>query len=76
MEIYLVVPYAEKDTVKSLGAKWDARVRRWYVPAGRSPAKFEQWMTEECRAVWRRHYGLRAHERTTLKNAARALGAR
>lgn len=28
---YLEVPYAEKDEVKSLGAKWDIQVKKWYV---------------------------------------------
>lgn len=28
---YLVTPYAEKDRVKALGARWDAGRRQWYV---------------------------------------------
>lgn len=31
---WLDVPYAEKDKAKSLGARWDAREKRWYAPAG------------------------------------------
>mgnify|MGYP000776491001 CR=1 len=26
---YLQVPYVEKDEVKALGAKWDARQKQW-----------------------------------------------
>ena len=32
---YLNCPYSEKDLVKSLGARWDADARKWYVPSGR-----------------------------------------
>jgi hypothetical protein len=30
--IYLDVPFAQKDTAKSKGAKWDAEKRKWYAP--------------------------------------------
>ncbi|WP_017594916.1 DUF5710 domain-containing protein [Nocardiopsis potens] len=30
--IWLDVPFAEKDEAKALGARWDARRRRWYAP--------------------------------------------
>ena len=37
---YLNVPYHEKNHAKSLGAKWDARVRKWY---GREPELIQRW---------------------------------
>ena len=30
-KIYLNVPYSEKDEAKVLGAKWDARRKKWYM---------------------------------------------
>ena len=32
--VYLEVPYIDKDTVIKLGAKWDKKLHYWYVPKG------------------------------------------
>lgn len=40
----LDVPFADKDRVKALGARWDHRSRRWYVPAGADTALFAPWL--------------------------------
>ncbi|MGY6274187.1 DUF5710 domain-containing protein [Methylomonas sp. MgM2] len=40
---YLNVPYAEKDAAKARGARWDPTNKKWYVPAGKNTAPFEQW---------------------------------
>ncbi len=42
--IYLTVPFPEKDAAKSLGAKWDGVQRQWYVPDGRDLAPFVAWL--------------------------------
>jgi hypothetical protein len=44
---WLHVPYAEKDQAKALGARWDARARSWYVPAGRDLPPFARWLPTE-----------------------------
>ncbi len=31
MRINLVAPFAEKDAVKALGARWDAANKNWYI---------------------------------------------
>lgn len=41
---YLVVPYPEKDRAKSLGARWDAAARQWYVPSGGDLTAFREWL--------------------------------
>lgn len=41
---YLTVPFKEKDSAKSLGARWDSDVRRWYVPEGQDLAPFAAWL--------------------------------
>lgn len=45
-DIYLAVPYSQKDEAKALGARWDWNERSWYIPAGcRNPLEcFEKWM--------------------------------
>ena len=40
---FLVVPFAQKDEVKALGARWDAAARKWYVPAGKEKDAFKRW---------------------------------
>lgn len=39
----LKVPFAEKDEAKALGARWDAAIKKWYVPAGVDLAPFARW---------------------------------
>jgi hypothetical protein len=44
---YLEVPFAEKEIVKSLGAKWDPENFCWYVRASEDLTPFAQW-----RPIW------------------------
>lgn len=39
---YLRVPYAEKDTVKGLGGRWDEAQKKWYC-LGKT-GKFKKWL--------------------------------
>ena len=41
---YLKVPFSQKDAAKSLGAKWDATLSRWYVPETIDLAPFSDWL--------------------------------
>jgi Domain of unknown function (DUF5710) len=41
--INLKVPFNEKDQAKSLGARWNAEAKLWYVPQGVEAAPFEKW---------------------------------
>jgi DNA polymerase III epsilon subunit-like protein len=41
---YIEVPYKEKDTAKALGAKWDYKRTKWYVPMHLNIGKFGKWM--------------------------------
>ncbi len=43
--IALKVPFNEKDQAKSLGARWNAESKHWYVPQGIDAAPFEKWLT-------------------------------
>ena len=43
--INLKVPFNEKDQAKSLGARWNAEVKLWYVPIGVDAAPFEKWLS-------------------------------
>lgn len=45
--IDLVVPFAEKDKAKQLGARWDSERKLWYVPDGVSVSAFEQWLSSK-----------------------------
>ena len=43
---YLTVPYAQKDAVKALGARWDAANKKWYVSTDKDLALFKQWQPQ------------------------------
>ena len=45
--INLKVPFNEKDQAKSLGARWNAEAKLWYVPQGVEAAAFEKWFTSK-----------------------------
>lgn len=40
---FLNVPYAEKDQARALGAKWDGKAKRWFVPVDTDLNKFKRW---------------------------------
>jgi hypothetical protein len=42
--LYLQVPFAERETVKALGAKWDNEAKKWYVPMNADPKPFNKWL--------------------------------
>lgn len=41
---YLNVPFAQKDAAKSLGARFDGAVKRWYVEEDRDLTVFAPWL--------------------------------
>jgi hypothetical protein len=41
--VILEVPYPERTQVKELGAWWDPKVKKWFVPRGRDPEPFRRW---------------------------------
>ena len=43
MTTFLTVPFAEKDQAKSLGARWNAEKKKWYVPVGADLTPFKKW---------------------------------
>lgn len=44
MRTNLVVPFAEKDRAKKLGARWDAVRKVWYVEGIENIEAFAEWM--------------------------------
>lgn len=48
MATYLTVPFAQKDKVKALGARWDAAQRQWFVPPGLDLAQFSTWLPAQA----------------------------
>ena len=48
MRLYLDVPYQEKEEAKALGAKWDARVRKWYTDVFPPEyVRFAKWLLRD-----------------------------
>jgi hypothetical protein len=44
MRINLVTPFAEKDAVKALGARWDATKKLWYIVDVADLTPFQRWI--------------------------------
>ena len=49
--INLKVPFNEKDEAKSLGARWNAEAKLWYVPQGVDATPFEKWLSSAPNAA-------------------------
>ncbi len=47
MRVNLKVPFAEKDKVKALGARWDATKKVWYIVDKADLSPFLQWIDEK-----------------------------
>lgn len=43
-KVYLTVPFADKESVKALGAKWDRKEKAWYIAADTSQEPFSKWL--------------------------------
>ena len=44
MKINLVTPFAEKDAVKALGARWDPAKKLWYITDVADLTPFMRWI--------------------------------
>jgi hypothetical protein len=44
MRINLVTPFAEKDAVKALGARWDSAQKTWYISDVADLTPFARWI--------------------------------
>ncbi len=51
MRINLVTPFAEKDAVKALGARWDAVKKCWYIVDVKDLIPFARWIADMEAAV-------------------------
>jgi hypothetical protein len=51
MRINLVTPFAEKDLVKALGARWDAAKKCWYIVDIADLTPFLRWIPDMETAV-------------------------
>lgn len=48
MSLFLNVPYAEKDEAKALGARWNAKAKKWYTDVPREEyIKFAKWILRD-----------------------------
>jgi hypothetical protein len=47
MRTFLDVPFPEKDKAKALGAKWDPKSTKWYIPPGVAKEPFARWLPKE-----------------------------
>ncbi|NHQ88563.1 hypothetical protein HA050_20910 [Iodobacter sp. HSC-16F04] len=48
MRVNLKVPFAEKDSAKALGARWDAAKKVWYIVDKADLSPFLQWIDDKA----------------------------
>lgn len=48
VRVNLKVPFAEKDSAKALGAKWDATKKIWYIVDKADLTPFLKWIAESA----------------------------
>lgn len=51
MRINLVTPFAEKDAVKALGARWDGAKKVWYIVDVPDLTPFMRWIPDLAKAT-------------------------
>lgn len=51
MNVYINVPYSEKEQAKLLGARWDSVIRRWYYTDRQDALLFEKWFDKSAPVV-------------------------
>ena len=69
-DTYLVVPFYDKDEAKSLGAKWDRKIKHWYVPAGTDLNLFNKWTRADVAVnKYQREYELSEQKSRYLINS-------
>ena len=51
MRINLVTPFAEKDAVKALGARWDGAKKVWYIVDEADLTPFMRWLPDSVSAT-------------------------
>ena len=44
---YLDCPFEEKDMCKRIGGKWDADLKKWYVPKNLETKAFRRWWPKD-----------------------------
>lgn len=47
MPLLLNVPYSQKDEAKSLGAKWNPKLKKWYTDTPNEYHKFRKWFKNQ-----------------------------
>lgn len=69
MRINLVTPFAEKDAVKALGARWDASKKVWYITDVADLTPFSRWIPSLDAATEDAALGARQPTTTTQKTS-------
>ena len=70
MRINLVTPFAEKDAVKALGARWDASKKVWYITNVEDLTPFSRWIPSLDAAIEDSAPGVRQPTTATKKTPA------
>lgn len=73
MRINLVTPFAEKDAVKALGARWDATKKLWYIVDVSDLKPFLRWIPNADAEIAGSDAATSTSKSRTLKTVARPI---
>lgn len=45
-DIVLDVPFSQKDEAKSFGARWNPKIKKWFIPSGINKIPLQRWIPE------------------------------
>jgi hypothetical protein len=76
MRINLVTPFAEKDAVKALGARWDASRKVWYITDVADLTPFMRWIPNMEAATERSRAGTAELKANTPKTQSQGVTTR
>ena len=79
MALYIDVPFKEKDEAKELGARWDAKNKKWCVENKKDYPKFQKWILpldeDECMVLCDHFYIVEGvHTCFKCKKPTRVIG--
>ncbi|MFT4718419.1 MAG: hypothetical protein ACI9IL_000750 [Rickettsiales bacterium] len=46
-DIFLDVSFSQKDEAKSFGARWNPKIKKWFIPAGINKSPLKKWIPKK-----------------------------
>ena len=71
VQLYLNVPFEQKERVRHLGARWDSALRLWFVPHRIDINQFRDWWPESLKKATDTLHDKKKTKKQPRKSAAK-----